>query len=1179
MSVATRSGCKYLTVIYKLILCGCLILVLTTGIALAESVKVSTSSQGDFGRIVFNWKSPVTHSLSDRDGRLTLRFGRPIEAAYAGITRRLKRFVKSASPGDDGQSVILRLAGDFDVYSFDSGRAIIVEIVEKKQAGDQIAVSPNAKRKNFGNDTENLLTVRVRAAQHDKYTRLVFDWPKKVQYRFKKSGDIATLVFDRAARFNLKTLQLRRLSFIVSARAEYSDKSSTVIISIPASSKIRHFLSGPKVVIDVRKPSDSGKAISLIRSSALKKVQQTRIGLTGDLATNRPTRLTPVSVSPTVAEKKTVLSNAGKKLAPSVAVKQSPQTSVGKKTVSRMATAVEGQARLKPSATPQAVVANSTKSPGPPADAVTLRFVWDEPVGAAVFRRAGNLWVAFDKFKEIDIKKLRSVGKKFIKGIEQMGTSKATVLRFSMKKGINPSVRREGLSWLLDFRRQQAITQVPLVVRAQPNSPIGARLFVPVIEPRNPIGITDPVIGDNIIILPVIPLGHGIGIEYIYPQVGFLPTIQGIVIKPRADDIRVRPMREGVEVTSAGGLKISSVSPEDEENRSKGPLRRILDLEPWIVEDINSFRPRKYELLYAISKSKGSPREVARLNLARFYFSNGFNTEALAVLGEVSRERSKIEQDPEYRMLRGGAKFMLGRYIEADKDFAHEKLKMIDEAAFWRASIRAIVGNVSQSALVLKRTGGIIQPYPKIIKVPMGQLVIGSALAMGNIKRAKKILDKLRRNELPPKWASQLDFQEGLIMEQSAKRATDPTVADGQFDAAAAKWDAVRKRKFQPSRQMATIARMELLLKRKKMSRAEAIDDLENIRFSWRGDDFEFKLLRRLGTLYLEEGRYRKGMDSLRQAATHFSSNEDASKVTQQMSEAFAKLYLENAADDLPPITAIALYDEFKELTPAGERGDKMIQNLADRLVSVDLLDPAVKLLKSQVQFRLRGYEKARVGAQLALVHILARQNAEAIKVLGATETAGMPETLLSQRRYLEAKALMAMKQRESALVVLKEDKSPDAELLRAEIFWNARNWSKASQSLHLLLRESGAKKRKTLDDIQKAYVLNFVIALTLSGNERGLRRARKDFSSKMEKSRLKDAFRLITATTSTGLLDYKLVKDRVMEAEKFRTFMAIYRERLKNENLSDLVPRVVKPVASNRLFPNNKKSDVVSKK
>ena len=85
----------------------CLVAVLSAGTARSEPVRVAAAAREDFGRIVFNWNTPVSHKSSVRGRRLTLRFGRPIEATYARITRALGKYVKSAGPGDDGQSVIL----------------------------------------------------------------------------------------------------------------------------------------------------------------------------------------------------------------------------------------------------------------------------------------------------------------------------------------------------------------------------------------------------------------------------------------------------------------------------------------------------------------------------------------------------------------------------------------------------------------------------------------------------------------------------------------------------------------------------------------------------------------------------------------------------------------------------------------------------------------------------------------------------------------------------------------------------------------------------------------------------------------------------------------------------------------------------------------------------------------
>ena len=65
-------------------------------------------------------------------------------------------------------------------------------------------------------------------------------------------------------------------------------------------------------------------------------------------------------------------------------------------------------------------------------------------------------------------------------------------------------------------------------------------------------------------------------------------------------------------------------------------------------------------------------------------------------------------------------------------------------------------------------------------------------------------------------------------------------------------------------------------------------------------------------------------------------------------------LFVEDKADSMSPITAIALYDEFRELTPPGKKGAEMVRRLADRLVDVDLLDRAAELLLRPCRRRCR---------------------------------------------------------------------------------------------------------------------------------------------------------------------------------------------------------------------------------
>ena len=1156
-------------------------LALQTTAAWAEPVRVRAALHDDFGRVAFSWSSPVSHKSALRNGRLTVRFGRPIEASFGRVARSLGKYIASVTPGDDGQSVVFDLKGDFDAYSYDSGRAVVVEFADKSPSA---ADKPEAEKKAEAkpetaapSDPEaasgaspDLPVVRVRSGRHPDYTRIVFDWPSKVAYSFKQVGGVATVTFERAARIDLGRVRSRRLPYIGGVRSRTGSDSVTVTLSVPATSKVRHFLAGQKVVLDIRRPSGSEKAVPLpppaAEGEATKAAKAESAPKTSPTAED--TRETPSAAAKPGAKTAEAASPAAlqvlKPAAEEIAAKPAPSGSgqPTKLTPVRSALSSPGsQAAAAPS--PQGILSPGTPSPLPPTpaavtanassddvNAVTLRFDWDEPVGAAVFRRAGFLWVAFDRPTAIDIDQLRQAGGNIIKGIEQMGVPQATVLRMATLAGINPRLRRDGLAWLLDFRKQPIEAVTSITVKAQPESPVGARLFLPLPEPGAPIGVTDPEVGDNFVIVPVIPLGHGMGLEYIYPQVRFLPTSQGIVILPRNDDIRVRTLRQGIEISSSAELLISEVTAEDEANRAAmKSLTRILSLDRWKLKNINAFRGRKYKLLAAISQAKGNQRQAARLDLVRFFFANGFYAEALAILKEIARARAEIEQDPEFRMLRGGTHYMLGRLQEAYNDFNLEALNVNDEAVFWRAIVRAAAGNMTDAAPDLARTGKIVRPYPKALKTPLGTMVIRTALEIGDLEQARHFLEILRLDKLTPAEESQFYFEEGRLMELA-----------GDFDDAVSNWEKVIKGYHRPSRAKATVARMELLLKLNRMTPKEAIQDLEKLRFAWRGDEFEFTMLRRLGTLYLEEGLYRQGLDRLRKAATHYRTHEEAIQVTQQMSDTFADLYLNDGADTLAPVTAIALYDEFKELTPAGVQGDEMIRKLADRLVGIDLLDQAATLLNSQVRFRLQGLEKARVGAQLALVHILDRKYQEALQVLDETAVPDMPDPLRIQQRHLRAKGLLGTDNREQALAVLKGDKTLDGELLLSEVYWTARNWNNAAQSLQRLIRLSQAKPGGALDAKQASHVLNYAIALTLSGNEGALSRVRGDYGAAMEKSSLKDAFKLITTPTPLGLTDPSQVSIRVKEVENFQTYMAAYRERLKNQSLSDLVPSSSKP-------------------
>src|SRR6202012_372523 len=163
-------------------------------------------------------------------------------------------------------------------------------------------------------------------------------------------------------------------------------------------------------------------------------------------------------------------------------------------------------------------------------------------------------------------------------------------------------------------------------------------------------------------------------------------------------------------------------------------------------------------------------------------------------------------------------------------------------------------------------------------------------------------------------------------------------------------------------------------LKARAVKPEQGIDVLERLRFRWRGDTLEMKTLRRLAGVYFARNQYREGLKTLRVATQNFQNNDAARAAQDDMRTAFANLYLKGGADKMAPVEQLALFYDNVDLTPIGSDGDEMIRRMSDRLVAVDLLEPAATLLSYQVDKRLDGIAKAQVSTRLAAIYLMDRR-------------------------------------------------------------------------------------------------------------------------------------------------------------------------------------------------------------
>ncbi|HLO79077.1 MAG TPA: tetratricopeptide repeat protein, partial [Magnetospirillum sp.] len=305
------------------------------------------------------------------------------------------------------------------------------------------------------------------------------------------------------------------------------------------------------------------------------------------------------------------------------------------------------------------------------------------------------------------------------------------------------------------------------------------------------------------------------------------------------------------------------------------------------------------------------------------------------------------------------------------------------------------------------------------------------------------------------------------------------------------------------------------------------------------------------GELMLADGQYAEGLRLLRSVVSNHSDHPDIGAIQAMMSDAFEKLYLGGGADGMSAVSAIGLYDEFQELTPSGPKGDEMIRKLADRLAAVDLLDRAGDLLRHQVQFRLQGQERARVGARLAFMELSDRKAAMALDSLDMSEVPGVPTDLFDQRRYLRVRALAEQGRTAEALALIINDQSDTAKQLRAEIYWDLKKWPEAAAALEATIEKpEGASP---LPPGAARRLVDLATALTLARDDRGLARLRRTYGPRMAKSEYKEAFDLLTSEPERGIIDYRRMPDKIKQVEEFQSFMTNWRQRMQTQGLSSI--------------------------
>ena len=1131
--------------------------------AMAEDVarpnaQISVIAQGGFARVQFDWTQKVAGKAQLADGVLVIGFDHAFDADTDTIARQLDPYVALVRLDPDGRSLRMALKGPVRLKTTDFGSRFAFDILPPSFVGDP---APPASPDPYAAKTGAMPQLTVRATERERTTRLQFDWPGKVVYSAKLENGKLQVLFSKIAKVDLTRFgdsppawvrgarsdvvgDKLRIEFDVDAEADFHDVSKEDTIELElrepktdeaAAVQPTATPGAPKSVLPATTPEDSPPPPKPV-ADAIAFAMPPRKGAPVKPAQTAEAVAAP-SVAATAATPKTDASAIH-----AAGVPAEEEVVIPAADSNPLPPALRlGQSDLETALAPVATVTPS--QPGKSraeiyGSILRLELPYTKLPAAAVFRRGLAVWVVTATDEAMDLSALAELPNAPARVLSTPTSMSpgVTAFRLETPASMSVSAAAAGNSWVIAIG--STVPDVPTqlqLVRQTVGTATKLRAFLP--GARQVVWVKDPQTEDRIAAVLSFAPARGLANGRRFVEFAALPSQQGLAVQSVADDLTVEIEGTDAVIGRPAGLNISDAQFAQAAQSwapvasSTGVSQAFADLAAW-GKPTAATRSDSVRNLLRLSSTSPGGMSPPRMQLARYYIAEGFGAEALGVLANISREDGTAEATPQFRIARAIAHFEMNRFAEALTDLSMDALANDPHAAMWRGLAAAGARDWRTARSNLMGALKVLNRYPPVwearARIALGQ----AALALNEPASAMQALASLPRVELPV----------GVTAEAMLVRAALDVVS-GKNDVAIATYDQLAKSAYRPAAVRASLEGTLLKAKTGKIKPEEAIDALERLRFQWRGDAVELRTLNELGNLYVENNRVRDGLNTMRLAVRHFSNTDEARATAAQMAKIFEGLYLEGKADNMQAVQALALFYDFRELTPVGTQGDEMIRKLSERLIAVDLLPQAAELLQHQVDQRLEGIPKASVATRLALIYLLDRKAEKALNLIRTTKQTRLPDDLIAQRSLIEARALTDLKMYDQALDLISGDTGREADRLRADIMWDAQRWPDAGAKTEALLG-TRYEDIEPLNDVERADVMRASVAYSLAGDAASLERLRTRFDAKMAQSADAKAFTMVTQAADVTADDYKNLVKRVASADTLDAFLKDFHSR-----------------------------------
>ncbi len=1149
--------------------------------ALADPVKgeIAATIQDGYARLVFKLATEVESEVKVSNNILIVTFKEPVDVSVDKLSASAAGYISAARLDPDRKGIRLALTRKVTANAMAAGERLFIDLLPNTWAGlppglPQDVVEELARRAREAEKVlrqrraVNLQTksppIRVRASVQPTFTRYVFELPELTAVTMDRAADKLTLAFDAALSFDLADAKSASPPVVNGLKSETDKDMVLVQFSFADKVDVRTFREDNNYVVDIARPEgreakrDNAVKVDDLAALAIAAAERGKLPAGVQPPETVPAIVNPAAVEPRAAEKKAadkpaiekpatekpaterplaekpatvpvqVAPEAEPKAAPPAPRAEAPQTqpAVEPVRVNEPAAMPLFLERIAAPTDPNGPVTVSTLRDG---ETVHLAFPFAEATPAAIFRRADAIWLVFDTKSPITVAPINDERLPTIRGATIGRIRDVAVVQIKLERPRLIGVRQEGNTWLVTIADKIEPSQ-PLMLNRNTGS--RATVTIPFARPGRVHRLADIEVGDTLLVVTAGGPARGFPKPQDFIEFRTLPSYHGVVIQPLADDVTAEAAGDKIVISRPTGLILSDAASGD---RRDAVRPGMIDSHAWGFDRQANFTQRKEMLVAAAAEAPEARRFTARLDLARFYLAKDMYPEARGVLDVAVADSPPATEVTGAIMMRGIANVMRDRPDEAMKDLTNPAIGDQYDAPLWRALADARLGRWAAAREGFRNANTSAGGLPIELQRDVLKSRIRAAIEVGDFADAANQMGEFEVIGVPAELQPSLTVLSGRIAE-GLGRSSD---ALSNYRAAAES----------PDRPVAAQARLrEFLLRRSlgQLTDADAVPELESLTTAWRGDETEVEAMRLLTHLYIVQGRHREAFQIMRVALSAHRNSEVTRRIQDEAVETFDSLFLAGKGDALPAIEALSLFYDFRELTPVGRRGDEMIRRLADRLVSVDLLDQAAELLQHQVDYRLQGTARAQIATRLAVVHLMNRKPDRALAVLRATRLADMPTELRSQRLLVEARALADTGRAGLALEIVEKIEGPQAIRLRADVMWSAKRWREAAEQLELLHGDRW-KQFAPLTDAERPDILRAAIGYALGEDTIGLERFRERYAGKFLEGPDRRAFEVVTEPLGMSGTEFREVARSVATVNNLDAFLGDLRARYPN--------------------------------